>query len=45
MSDERGGETLEYAMLLAFLVLGSLLALTAFAPRVVHRWTAIRDIL
>jgi len=43
--DERGGEVLEYALLLALLLLGSLLVLTALGPKVVRKWAIIGDLL
>ncbi len=44
-NDEHGMEVLEYAIILSLLVIGALIALTAFAPHVVAKWTGIREIL
>jgi Flp pilus assembly pilin Flp len=45
LRDERGGEVIEYVLLLGLLIIGCLTALSAMGIKVVDRWTRILDLL
>ncbi len=43
--DEQGGETLEYALVLALLVIGAIMLLSKMGVRAVARWSSIEQAL
>ncbi|MDB5174056.1 MAG: Flp/Fap pilin component [Phycisphaerales bacterium] len=43
--DERGGEVIEYALILGLIVIAAVATITAFGTKVLARWTSVNDSL
>jgi Flp pilus assembly pilin Flp len=43
VSDERGGEVLEYALILGLIVVGAIVIITSVGTKVLARWTSVNS--
>jgi Flp pilus assembly pilin Flp len=41
--DERGGEVIEYALVVGLVVIAAIATITAFGTKVLARWTSVND--
>ncbi|MDB5329014.1 MAG: Flp/Fap pilin component [Phycisphaerales bacterium] len=41
--DERGGEVIEYALVVGLVVIAAVATITAFGTKVLARWTSVND--
>jgi pilus assembly protein Flp/PilA len=43
VSDEAGGEVLEYALIAGLIIVGAIAVITAVGTKVLAKWTAVSD--
>jgi len=45
VQDERGGETIEYALIMGLIIVGAIVLITSVGTKVLARWTSVNSSL
>ena len=45
IKDERGGETIEYALIMGLIIVGCIVLITSVGTKVLARWTSVNSSL